>query len=396
MVEFEFWWLLVIPFFFALGWLAARVDIKQIISESTDLPSAYFKGLHYLITNQYEKAIEAFDEAIKINNNSLELHFALGGLLRRTGQIDRAINLHIDLLEKRELTTEQQDSVKAELAQDYFKAGLYDRSEELLLALNKDIYYQFSLNTLLEIYVKEREWGKAIETATELEKISGISFRVSISHYFCEIAVTQILNKKYELAKKSLHQALEESKNCIRANILLGDICAEEKLYEEAIVYWKKIEFQQPEYLGLVAPKIINTFETLNKVNEGLSIIARFFDIYKLKTLLNVLYETVLKIKGANEAENIARNELIQRPSLSALDKFFQAQAIGKTNKIDNVELIQQTIKNTIGDRRFYMCNQCGFKARQFHWQCPACNAWESLPSEPADIILETNIETNK
>ena len=389
MVEFEFWWLLVIPFFFALGWLAARIDIKQIISESTDLPSAYFKGLHYLITNQYEKAIEAFDNAIKINNDSLELHFALGGLLRRTGQIDRAINLHIELLEKRELTPNQKDSVKAELAQDYFKAGLYDRAEEILLVLDREKYYQFSLNTLLEIYVKEHEWEKAIETATELEKISGVSFRISISHYFCEIAVSQILNKKYALAKKSLKQALEESINCTRANILLGDIYAEEKLYEEAIVYWKKIEFQQPEYLGLVAPKIIVTFQALNKVNEGLSILARFFDIYKLKSLLNVLYETVLENEGPNQAENIARKELIQRPSLSALDQLFQAQAIGKTNKIDNIELIQQTIKNTIGNRRFYMCNQCGFKARQFHWQCPACNAWESLPSEPADIILE-------
>ena len=140
MVEFEFWWLLVIPFFFALGWLAARVDIKQIISESTDLPSAYFKGLHYLITNQYEKAIEAFDDAIKINNNSLELHFVLGALLRRTGQIDRAINHNIDLLEKREHATAQMKSVNAELAQDYFKAGLYGRSEELLLALNRERY----------------------------------------------------------------------------------------------------------------------------------------------------------------------------------------------------------------------------------------------------------------
>ena len=389
MVKFEFWWILVIPFFFTLGWLAARVDIKQIISESTDLPSAYFKGLHYLITNQYEKAIEAFDNAIKINNESLELHFALGALLRRTGQIDRAINLHIDLLEKRDLTQNQQESVKAELAQDYFKAGLYDRAEELLLVLNKEKYYQFSLNTLLEIYVKERDWEKAVETATELEKISGVSFRISVSHYFCEIAVSQILGKKYTQAKKSLNQALEESKNCTRANILLGDIHAEAKSFEEAIIYWKKIEFQQPEYLGLVAPKIIATYQNLNKVDEGLSILTRFFDIYKLKSLLNVLYETVLANEGPNQAENIARKELIQRPSLSALDQLFQAQAIGKTNKIDNIELIQQRIKNTIGDRRFYMCNQCGFKARQFHWQCPACNAWESLPSEPADIILE-------
>jgi lipopolysaccharide biosynthesis regulator YciM len=390
MVEFEFWWLLVIPFFFGLGWLAARVDIKQIIYESTDLPSTYFKGLQYLITNQYEKAIEAFDDAIKINNDSLELHFALGALLRKTGQIDRAINLHINLLEKRELTLEQQESVKAELAQDYFKAGLYGRSEELLLSLNKEKYYQFSLNTLLEIYVKEREWEKAIEKATELEKVSGVSFRISISHYLCEIAVSQILNKKYILAKKTLNKALEESKNCIRANILLGDIYGEEKLYEEAIVYWKKIEFQQPEYLGLVAPKIINTLQATGKINEGLSILARFFDLYKLKTLLNVLYENVLANEGASQAETIARNEMIQRPSLYALDKLFQAQAIGKISKIENIELIQQTIKNTIGDRRFYMCDQCGFKARQFHWQCPACNAWESLPSEPADIILET------
>ena len=390
MVEFEFWWLLVIPFFFGLGWLAARVDIKQIIYESTDLPSTYFKGLQYLITNQYEKAIEAFDDAIKINNDSLELHFALGALLRRTGQIDRAINLHINLLEKRELTLEQQESVKAELAQDYFKAGLYGRSEELLLSLNKEKYYQFSLSTLLEIYVKEREWEKAIEKATELEKVSGVSFRISISHYLCEIAVNQILNKKYNLAKKTLDKALEESKNCIRANILLGDIYAEEKLYDDAILYWKKIEFQQPEYLGLVAPKIINTLQATGKINEGLSILARFFDLYKLKTLLNVLYENVLANEGASQAETIARNEMIQRPSLYALDKLFQAQAIGKTSKIENIELIQQTIKNTIGDRRFYMCDQCGFKARQFHWQCPACNAWESLPSEPADIILET------
>ena len=169
----------------------------------------------------------------------------------------------------------------------------------------------------------------------------------------------------------------------------MGDIHAEEKLYEEAIVYWKKIEFQQPEYLGLVASKIIVAFQALNKMNEGLSILARFFDIYKLKSLLNVLYETVLANEGPKQAENIARKELIQRPSLSALDQLFQAQAIGKTNKIGNIELIQQTIKNAIGDRKFYICNQCGFKARQFHWQCPACNAWESLPSEPVDIILE-------
>ena len=136
MVEFEFWWLLVIPFFFSLGWVSARIDIKQIISESTDFPAAYFKSLHYLITNRYDKATESLVDAVNANKNSIEMHFALGNLYRRTGKLDKAINLHMDLLENKEMSANQIESVKAELAQDYFSAGLFDRSEEILLSLS--------------------------------------------------------------------------------------------------------------------------------------------------------------------------------------------------------------------------------------------------------------------
>ena len=392
MVEFEFWWLLIIPFFFGLGWFAARIDIAQIISESTDFPSAYFKGLNFLIKNQYEKAAEAFNQAVKINNGSLEIHFVLGSLYRRTGQLDKAINLHIDLLQTRELNQKQQESVKAELALDYFKAGLYDRSEELLLALRKNNYHQFALSTLLDIYSKEREWNKAITIAIELEKISGVSFRENISHFYCEIAVVQILEKNIDKANESLGKALNEYKKCVRANILLGDICEDEERFEEAISYWKKVEYQQPDYLGLVASKILNAYQRLNKINEGLTVLSGYYDLYKLKTLLSILYSAIMSNEGPEKAETIARNELIQRPSLSALDQLFEAQAIGKTSEISNIELIQQTIKNAIGDRRFYSCKKCGFQARQFHWHCPACNSWESLPSEPIDIIQDNKV----
>ena len=392
MVEFEFWWLLIIPLFFGLGWFAARIDIAQIISESTDFPSAYFKGLNYLIKNQYEKAADSFSEAVKINNESLEVHFVLGSLYRRTGQLDKAINLHIDLLETRELNHQQQESVKAELALDYFKAGLYDRSEELLLSLNKESYHQFSLNTLLDIYSKEREWNKAITIATKLEKISGVSFRENISHFYCEIAVVHMLEKNINEANESLKKALNEYKNCVRANILLGDICENEERFEEAISYWKKVEYQQPDYLGLVASKILNAYQRINLLNEGLTVLSSYYDLYQLKTLLSILYSAIMTNEGPEKAETIARNELIQRPSLSALDQLFEAQAIGGKSRISNIELIQQTIKNAIGNRRFYSCKKCGFKARQFHWHCPACNSWESLPSEPIDIILDNKI----
>ena len=41
------------------------------------------------------------------------------------------------------------------------------------------------------------------------------------------------------------------------------DYKTEFKKYDDAIVYWKKIEYQQPEYLGLVIQKIISVYENV-------------------------------------------------------------------------------------------------------------------------------------
>ena len=128
--------------------MAARLDIKQLISESTNLPAAYFKGLNFLITDQHDKAVDAFIEAVKANADSLELHFALGSLFRRRGEVDRAINLHLSLLERKELHDPQKIAVMAELAQDYLKAGLFDRAEEIFKSLTDSRYQQPRIKSL--------------------------------------------------------------------------------------------------------------------------------------------------------------------------------------------------------------------------------------------------------
>ena len=51
-MEFETWMLIGIPLFFAMGWITARVDIRQLLSESRTLPRAYFKGLNLLLNEQ--------------------------------------------------------------------------------------------------------------------------------------------------------------------------------------------------------------------------------------------------------------------------------------------------------------------------------------------------------
>ncbi|MFW5431934.1 MAG: lipopolysaccharide assembly protein LapB [Methylophilaceae bacterium] len=390
-IEFEYWWLLILPLFFTLGWVAARVDIKQLISESTTLPAAYFKGLNFLIGDQHNKAVEAFSEAIHVNSDSLELHFALGSLFRRTGETDRAINMHLNLLEKKELTENQTEAVKAELAQDYLKAGLYDRAEELFKGLKDQRYRQPALNALLEIYVREREWEQAIETATELERLSGIPFRKEVAQYHCELAMNAMIDQQLDQVRFHLAHALDANKKCVRANVLLGDLEIQLDNHAAAISHWKHIEFQDPEHLGLVAPKLLNSFSATDKAKDGIALLKTYLESYKLPSLMSALYEATITEEGPDSAATLARNELIRQPGLQTLDQLLQARAMSdkdsRSKNNQDIQLMQQTVRNAIGNRSAYHCNQCGFRAKQYHWQCPACNAWESLPSEPSEAV---------
>ena len=83
MMEIDLWWLLALPVFFGLGWAAARVDIRHLVSQSKALPSSYFRGLNFLLNEQPDKAIDAFIEVVKVDPETIELHFALGNLFRR-------------------------------------------------------------------------------------------------------------------------------------------------------------------------------------------------------------------------------------------------------------------------------------------------------------------------
>ncbi len=386
-MDFEYWWLIALPLFFTLGWIAARIDIKQLLSETTSLPAAYFKGLNFLITDQHDKAIEAFTEAVQANSESLELHFALGSLFRRSGEVDRAINLHLSLLDRKELPALQREAIKAELAQDYLKAGLFDRAEELFSGLDQSRYQQPALRALLEIYVREREWHRAVKVATELERISGIPFRKEIAQYYCEMAVKSILDQDLHTARHELEMALDSNKNCVRANIMLGEMEANNKAHKVAIGFWKRIEFQNPAFLGIVAHKLLNSYREIGELEEGVNLLKQYAQTYKLPSLMAVVFEITLAEEGADSAVKMAIDELERKPSLQTLDQLLKARGLQATPNTDN-GLMQQTVRYAIGNRSAYCCEQCGFKARNFHWQCPACNAWEALPAELKETTL--------
>jgi lipopolysaccharide biosynthesis regulator YciM len=378
-MEFELWMLLVFPLFFAMGWLTARMDIKELLSESSLLPRSYFQGLNFLLNEQQDKAIEAFIEVVKVDPQTIELHFALGSLFRRRGEVDRALRMHLNLVERADLDEDKKQQALFELAQDYLKAGILDRSEIAFQQLLTSPYAKESLDFLLEIYQKEKDWLKAIDISQRLTDLTGQSHSKEAASFYCELATYELSAKKVEAATVHLEQALEVHPQAVRATIMLGDIESAAGHHKNAIEIWKRIEFQDAQYIPLVAEKMLQSYRQSEGEDEGISLLQQYQVKYSSHDLMNVLFQAILQRDGAEAASQLVRTELQRNPTLLGLDKFLEARLLEVTEKNrSDVELVKNLVHQRTRSLAMYYCSSCGFKARQFYWHCPACHGWET------------------
>ena len=225
-MDLDFWWLLVIPVAFAFGWMAARYDLKTLLSESANLPRSYFRGLNFLLNEQPDQAIDAFIEVVKLDPETIELHFALGNLFRRRGETDRAIRVHQNLLSRADLPVTERDHALYELGQDFLKAGLLDRAEETFRSLETGNYALGAQRALLTIYEIEKDWDKSIDTARHLETwVPSRSTRKSRSS-IANSPRKRCSRKTPDEARRQLGFALKANPTNVRATILFGDVDA--------------------------------------------------------------------------------------------------------------------------------------------------------------------------
>jgi lipopolysaccharide biosynthesis regulator YciM len=382
-MEFEIWWLLAFPLFFVLGWLAARVDIKQVVTESRALPNSYFRGLNFLLNEQPDKAIEAFLEVVKLEPETIDLHFALGALFRRRGELDRAIRMHENLLEREGLAEEQRLRAQGELGQDYLKAGLLDRAEEVFGKLLQTPQHGLARTYLLEIYVQEKDWQKAIDAARELEKDTSKPLNADIAHFYCELALLDAAKGNPDAAAAHLQQALATNRQSVRANLMSGDLDAAAGQHEAAIADWRLVETQSSAHMALVVERVLGSYRQLGRIDEGVLWLRALYARQPSQDVFSALYLAVSETEGALAATQLAREELRRNPSLRTLDRLLEAQLINAEPGERELLQVEKTLVAAHSQRMMrYQCDSCGFKAKQFFWRCPACGRWDSFDPE--------------
>ena len=388
--DIQLWWLLALPFFFILGWIAARIDIKHLVRESRALPRSYFRGLNFLLNEQPDKAIEAFIEAARVDPETIEMHFALGNLFRRRGETDRAIRVHQNLVGRDGLNDEQRLQALAELGQDYLKAGLLDRAESIFEKLLGTRREEEALLSLLEIYQQEKEWQKAIDIAGRLPQHAGHMWAKEIANFHCELAAAALLEDNRAEARARLEQALAANRRCVRATILLGELALATGDAAAAIDAWRRVEQQGPQYLSLIAARLTEAYRREQREVQGIALLKSWLDQHPSLDLLDAVFQSTLAASGPEQAYALVREELRRNPTLLGLDKLLEAQIlVAPVERRSDLQLMKNLIHEHTRRVARYRCDSCGFKARQFYWRCPACGGWETYPprrSEEFDL----------
>ena len=391
-MDLDFWWLLVIPVAFALGWMAARYDLKALLSESASLPRSYFRGLNFLLNEQPDQAIDAFIEVVKLDPETIELHFALGNLFRRRGETDRAIRVHQNLLGRTDLPVNARDHALFELGQDFLKAGLLDRAEETYRLLESGDYALGAQRALLTIYEIEKDWNKSIETARRLETMGAASLEKEVAQFHCELAQEALQQKSPDEARRQLELALKANPQSVRATILSGDVDTAGGAQDAAIAQWRRVEEQNSAYLPLVAEKLMKAYQALGRAEEGADLLTTWVDRYPSNDLLDVAYQYVASLRGSDAAHTLARTQMQKSPNLAGMTRLLEAQqATAEEPRRSELELMRTLIRQRTKNLPRYTCQNCGFRARLFYWQCPGCSGWETYAPRRVEPITASN-----
>lgn len=378
-MEIETWWLLALPLFFSLGWVAARIDIRQVIQASRTVPQSYLSGINFLIREQPDKALDALLEAARADPETVELHFALGRLFRRRGETERAIRLHQALVERDDLSTEQRLEALKELGDDFLKIGMLDRAEGLFTRLLDTPFRDSAIHNLLEIAQQEKDWDKAIRLLHALSSAEKLLWRKEKAHFHCERAERALTLVGHDNdVLDDLEHALAERRQTVRASLLKAQLFLRQDKPKEAISALCHIETQDPAYLGLAAPLLMEAFRRQGRLDEGLSLLEHWLTQHPGLDLLDVVFDHRQARDGARAAYALVREHLKHHPTLQGLSKLLEAaRFVAPPEQHGDIDLVKALIHEHTRRVARYRCAQCGFRARQFHWRCPACLAWE-------------------
>ncbi len=380
---FEILLLALIPFAAWGGWSLARGTISRgDRKRNRNFSHRYFQGLNYLLDEQPDKAIAVFVEMAEVTSDTIETHLALGNLFRRRGEVERAIRIHQNIISKPDLEEQQKTRALLELGEDYMRAGLFDRAENLFMELiERKAFVPAALRRLLDIYEQEKEWQKALQQAQQLESVSEAKMGPLMAHFCCEIAELEVAGAKWTAARKQLRQARRYHPESVRLRLILARIEAQQGMFAEALRIYEEIADLSIETIHEFLPAYLEYGKQAGESQRVLASMEHWSEHYDGVSLLLARTAVLKDRQGLEAAIGYLAQALTQHPSVKGLDRLIEMKLeAGTQTEIDDA-ILRAIAEKLLAGQPVYRCTHCGYAGNSHYWQCPSCKNWSTTRS---------------
>ncbi len=364
--------IIIIILVFAIVYLFQRNSLQNNSAPQT-YSAEYYRGLNYLLNNEDEKALKIFTDLIDVDSSTIETHLALGGVYRRRGEFDKAILIHQNLLSRPNLDKSIKNQSLYELSKDFFSAGLYDKSEKILLNLKDNKNYQFTCNEhLLLIYELSKDWDKAINLCKNLkvDAIRNISIDKLLSHYYCEKSEEYRKDSQNNKCITVLKNAIDINDQCSRAYKYLFELNMSSN-FKLSFDYLKKLIQVKLDFILISSNEILK----LSYLHQNQALDEMLYELIIDNSNENLfspdIYEFLFNLNDHNDPV-----QYITKMSNNSFAKIYINLHANDSNIQDSEYNLTELMRDNFIS---YKCNNCGYASRKHVWQCPSCNRWETI-----------------
>ena len=377
----------------AAGWAMGRFGERDEEEAPPPLNIDYLKGLNFLLNEQTDQALEHFLKMVRVDDKTIETHFALGSLFRRRGEVDRAIRIHQNIIARPDLASEQKDQALYSLAKDYLAAGLLDRAENLFARLAEGSRYQVqALDALCGIYEQERDWEKAIDAGQRLEVLGGQSLALQIAHYYCELAESAAASGDYASARQYVKNAQAGRPRTMRGALTRAHIARDTDDNKTALRLYHRIIDENTYLIAETLPEIVTIYTRENQVNELERALTALLDKNPEMASLVAYTAIVNDIGGIPVIDRCVEQYMLNEPTLG---EFVDLQKLSDDDGAAAFAKVRRALSKLASATPRYQCQECGFSSQRLLWQCPSCRDWET--QRPAsrvrfDTVLQHSI----
>lgn len=348
----------------------------------------FLNATQYLIEGNKDLAIKEFLNAVDLNRETIDTYFALGGLFRSNGEIEKAISIHRSLIARESISESTRLQALKELALDFDKGGFIDKAIETykdVLKINRD--QQDVIHSLCRIYEDIEDWDQAYNYRIMLSKVGQENQSETISHILVQKAKALFDKGQFKACAEELEDAFRFAPSVsakilrLRLYLVLGNM-------ENANGVLLELLKEHPMYATFIFVSLDQFNQTLpqkDEYKERLTQLKNYFlglNDADLMTSPSVVLSKIRLLKDLHktgDAFNLL-DEWMKNHGQSDVLKVEYIKILIEVGKNEEALIHTKSLLNNLHSSltRHY-CSQCGYNSDEIFWRCPQCHNWETI-----------------